>query len=299
MKPSFLKAGDSIIIVATAKKIVRDEIIGAIQEIESWGLNVVLGPNLYAQDRQFAGTIEQRTSDLQWAIDHPTAKAVLFARGGYGTVHLIDNLNWSRFKQSPKWLCGFSDLTVLHNHVSRNLGIESMHCTMPIFFKDGMKNEGSESLKNALFGKHHEISFPPNHLNKIGNSTGKLVGGNLSVLLSIAGSSSDFDPDGKILFLEDLTEYFYHLDRMMWQLKRSVKLESLAGLVVGQFTEMVDNPIPFGKTAYEIIFDAVCEYNYPVAFGAPIGHVSHNEVVFMHNEAKLEISGTQSTLHFS
>lgn len=299
MKPLFLQAGDTVAIIATAKKIKPGEIDGAIHEIESWGLNVICGPNLYSEDRQFAGTIEQRTSDLQWAIDHPKAKAVLFARGGYGTVHLIDNLDWTHFKQSPKWLCGFSDLTVLHNHVSKNLDIETMHSTMPIFFKDGIKNEGSESLKKALFGNHQEILFTPNNLNKTGSAEGKLVGGNLSVLLSISGSASDFDPNGKILFLEDLTEYFYHLDRMMWQLKRSGKLESLAGLVVGQFTEMIDNPIPFGKTAYEIILDAVSEYQYPVAFNAPIGHVSHNEVVFMNNDARLEVSDSQSTLFFS
>lgn len=298
MKPAYLKQGDSVAIVATAKKIQQGEIDGAINLIESWGLKVKLGANLYNADRQFSGTVEQRLTDLQWAIDAPEIKAVLFARGGYGTVHLVDHLDWTMFQSNPKWLCGFSDLTVLHSHVQNLIGVETLHSSMPIFFKDGQPNLGSDSLKKALFGEHSIVEWNPHSLNRTGEAKGQLVGGNLSVLYSISGSKSEVNTDGKILFLEDLTENLYHLDRMMMQLKRSGKLSNLAGLVVGQFTEMIDNTIPFGKTFEQIILDAVLEYSFPVAFNAPIGHVDHNEAVFYGRSTFLIVNETESKLEF-
>lgn len=298
MRPPYLKHGDTVAIVATAKKIQPGEIDGALELIKSWGLNVVLGPHLYSEDHQFSGTALQRIADLQWAIDHQECKAVIFARGGYGTVHLVDAIDWSSFQKQPKWLCGFSDLTVIHSHIQSLFDIETLHSSMPIFFKNGQANLGSESLRKALFGEQHAIEWNAHSLNRLGSAEGKTVGGNLSVLYSISDSRSDVETDGKILFLEDLTEYFYHLDRMMMQLKRSGKLENLAGLVVGQFTEMIDNPISFGKTAEEIILNAVSEYQYPVAFNAPIGHVVHNEAVYNGRLTGFSVSKTSSRIQF-
>jgi muramoyltetrapeptide carboxypeptidase len=280
MKPPFLTKGDKVALVATAKKLDPNQVDGAMNEIRSWGLEVCEGANLYAAQNQFAGTDQQRAADLQWALDQPDIKAVIFARGGYGTARIIDNINWTSFSKSPKWLCGFSDLTVLHSHVLQNLGIETLHSTMPIFFKDGTKNPGSESLRLALFGQHQSIRFDPHPLNQLGTAKGLLVGGNLSVLYSISNTSSQLNYNDKILFIEDLTENLYHLDRMMMQFKRAGHLSNLQGLVVGQFTDMEDNAIPFGKTVEEIIMDAVSGFDYPVAFNAPIGHVANNLACF-------------------
>lgn len=284
-------------VVATAKKLEPGQIDGALDHIRSWGLEVVCGSHLLSSDGIFAGTDDQRAADLQWALDDPSIRAVIFARGGYGTARIIDKIDWSMFSKQPKWLCGFSDLTVIHAHIQHNLSIESLHSTMPIFFKDGRKNAGSESLRNALFGKAQPLNWPAHDLDRNGAASGMLVGGNLSVLDSIIGSSSDGDWNGKILFIEDLTEYLYHLDRMLLQFKRAGRLKGLAGLIVGQFSEMMDNETPFGMNAYQIIRQAVEEYSFPVAFNAPIGHVSDNAAVihggavtFSSNEAGNKLS---------
>jgi len=298
IRPSYLNKGDKVAIVATAKKIELGQIDGAIREIKSWGLQVVIGPNLYAVDRQFAGTDDQRRQDLQWAMDEPDIKAVLFARGGYGTARILDDLNWSKFLKSPKWLCGFSDLTALHSHVNRHLQVETLHATMPIFFKDGVPNEGSESLRKALFGPESTLNWPADALNRTGSAEGELVGGNLSVLYSIMGTPSQMDFSGKLLFLEDLTENLYHIDRMIMQMKRAGHLAQLRGLIVGQFTEMTDNAVPFGKSAEEIILDAVSAYDYPVAFDAPIGHVEVNMAVFHGRKSGLIIDQISSGINY-
>jgi muramoyltetrapeptide carboxypeptidase len=289
VRPRYLKKGDKVAIVATAKRLNENEIDGAIREIESWGLEVICGPNLYAVYHQFAGTDEQRASDLQWAIDHEEISAVIFARGGYGTARIIDSIDWEIFQSNPKWLCGFSDLTVLHSHVNQHLKIETLHSTIPIFFKDGMANAGSESLRKTLFGLNETMIWDAHLLNRTGTADGEIVGGNLSVLYSIMSTPSQMDFNGKILFLEDLTENLYHIDRMIRQLKRSGALSDLKGLVVGQFTEMVDNSTPFGKSAEEIIFEAVSEWTYPLAFDAPIGHVVENISAIHGANAELKV----------
>ena len=296
VRPKYLKKGDVVAIVATAKKLYKSEIDGAIQEIESWGLKVLCGPNLYSECNQFAGSDEQRAHDLQWAIDHSDVKAVIFARGGYGTTRIIDSIDWSSFQSNPNWLCGFSDLTVLQSHVNRNLAIETLHSTMPIFFKDGESNAGSESLRDSLFGLSQPLTWDAHPLNKYGTVSGEIIGGNLSVLYSIMATTSQMDFRGKILFLEDLTENLYHIDRMMMQLKRSGVLSSLKGLVIGGVTEMEDNSVPFGMSAEEIILDTVSEWNYPVAFNAPIGHVVDNRAVAVGSCMSLAISSHKSIL---
>lgn len=277
-------------VVATAKCLPEGEIDGALQLIESWGLQVQKGRYLHAQDLLFAGSDAQRAADLQWALDHPEVKAVIFARGGYGTARIIDRIDWTGFINQPKWLCGFSDLTVLHSHVSKHWNIETLHSTMPIFFKDGNAHVGANSLQKALFGESNGLSWERHAMNRKGEATGRLIGGNASVLYSIASTPSAADWSGTILFLEDLTEYLYHLDRIMMQFKRAGQLERLAGLVVGQFTDMEDGSPSFGKTAQEIIWDAVKEYGYPVAFDAPIGHVEQNFAVFHGRESKLNVA---------
>ncbi|MBT3647953.1 MAG: LD-carboxypeptidase [Flavobacteriales bacterium] len=297
-RPNYLKTGDKIAIVASAKKIEDGQINGALKQIESWGLEVVLGSSIHRSDRQFAGTDEERIADLQKALDNPEIKAVIFARGGYGTARIIDQVDWNQFKKNPKWLCGFSDLTVLHSHVNRNLGIETLHSSMPIFFAEGAANKGSESLKKALFGQLEGLVWESHSLNRPGHTEAIIVGGNLAVLHSISGSNSEPEYSGKILFLEDLTEYLYHLDRTMMFMKRAGHLENLSGLVVGQFTEMMDNPIPFGKTVEEIILEAVSDYDYPVAFNAPIGHVENNQAVYSGRIGALIVSDEGARLDY-
>ncbi len=276
--PPFLNAGDTIGIVAPARKINLDELHTAITLFESWGLKIELSPNLFKIENQFAGTDVERAADFQYLINNPEIKAIICARGGYGTVRMVDLINWDTFKQQPKWVIGYSDVTVLHNHINKNINTATLHATMPL----GMDTENIEkiaaqnSIKNILFGKLPHYHLPQHHLNKQGNASGIFVGGNLSVLYSILGSSSFPDAEGKILFIEDLDEYLYHIDRMLQGLKRAGKLQHLAALVVGSMTAMRDNTVPFGKTAEKIIYDIVKPYNYPVYFNFPAGHIDKN-----------------------
>lgn len=289
IQPSYLKKGDKIGIVACARKISREEMAPAIEILKSWGLEVVLGKNVFNADNQFSGTDAERSDDLQTMLDTASVKAIISARGGYGTMRIIDKINFENFKKSPKWLVGYSDITVLHSHI-HTLGIETIHATMPINFnKDA---DALETLRKALFGEKISYEIDSHSLNRKGVAEGELVGGNLSLLYALTGSASDIDTSGKILFIEDLDEYLYHIDRMMMNLKRSGKLSRLAGLVVGGMTDMKDNAIPFGKTAEEIILDAVKEYNYPVCFRFPAGHVDKNFALYLGRTVKLEISGT-------
>jgi muramoyltetrapeptide carboxypeptidase len=285
--PPYLKKGDKIGIAASARKVSIDELEPAISAFKSWGLEVVLGKNVFQSQDQFAGTDQERAEDLQTLLDDPSIKAIIGARGGYGTLRIIDRLHFDGLKRHPKWIVGFSDITVLHAHI-HNLGIETLHAKMLInFTKDEVS---SQTLKQALFGVLHEHEAPPHALNRKGIAEGQLVGGNLSLLYAIAGSVSDMDTQGKILFIEDLDEYLYHVDRMMMNLKRSGKLDALAGLVVGGMSDMKDNKIPFGKNAEEIILDAVKEFDYPVCFQFPAGHVDTNQALYLGRKVRLEVS---------
>jgi muramoyltetrapeptide carboxypeptidase len=283
--PQYLRPGDKIGIVAPARKIVLGEIQAAIKTFEDLGLEVVLGHNLLKSNHQFSGTDAERAEDLQILLDRPDIKAIIAARGGYGTLRIIDMLDFTTFKKHPKWMVGYSDITVLHAHI-QSFGIESLHATMPInFYKNGPDDPAVTSLINALFGKHISHNYIPaganKQLNRTGACKGELVGGNLSILYSLSGSLSDLNTKGKILFIEDLDEYLYHIDRMMHQLDRSGKLKDLKGLIVGGMTQMKDNTIPFGRTAEEIIFDSVKKYDYPLCFDFPAGHVADNKALIM------------------
>ena len=286
--PEFLHQGDTIGIVATARKIDIATLQPAIKLLEGWGLHVVLGKTIGKDDHQLAGPDWMRATDLQEMLDNPKIKAIWGAKGGYGTVRIIDRIDFTRFKQQPKWIIGFSDMTVLHSHLN-NMGIETLHAMMAISAATAAP-ETIESLRKALFGDKLEYHVPAHPFNKSGKAKAELVGGNLSVLYSIMGSKSEIDYKGKILFIEDLDEYLYHIDRMMMNLKRTGKLSELAGLIVGGMTEMKDNPIPFGKTAEEIIHDTVKEYNYPVVYGFPAGHIPNNYPLVFGREATLNVT---------
>jgi len=291
----YLNNGDKIAIVATARKISSKEIQPAIQNLKAWGLQVVLGDHIYSSDHQFAGTDEERTQDLQQMLDDDSIRAILIARGGYGTVRIIDKLDFSAFVKNPKWIIGYSDVTVLHSHIHTNFGIETLHATMPLNFNTASEQTVS-SLKKALFGDKQEYEFKTGPLSRKGEASGLLVGGNLSILYSLTGTASDIDTTNKILLIEDLDEYLYHVDRMMMNLKRSGKLDNLSGLIAGTLSDMNDNEIPYGKTAEEIVFDAVKEYNYPVVFGFPAGHTKENLALVLGRETAVTVGETTTLL---
>jgi muramoyltetrapeptide carboxypeptidase len=293
--PAYLKKGDTVAIIATARKISEEEIKPAIAFLESYGLKVICGKHLYKTDNQFAGLDAQRASDLQWALNNKEIGAIIIARGGYGTVRLLEHIDFTEFKKHPKWLVGYSDVTVLHSAIHR-LGIASLHATMPLNFSKN--KEATKSLLDALFGAHERIELEPHFFNKTGKAIGELVGGNLSLLFTLSGTSYDIDTSNKILFIEDLDEYLYHVDRMMMQLKLSGKLKNLKALVIGGMTDMKDNVIPFGKTEEDIILDAIKEYNYPVCFDFPAGHIDRNLALYFGRTVELNVQSQNVSLKF-
>lgn len=294
-RPQYLKEGDRVAIAAPARKITPDELLPAVKLLESWGLEVELPEHLYDSDNQFAGSDKTRAKLLQKLLDDPEVRAIFCARGGYGTVRIIDALDWSRFVQSPKWIVGYSDVTVLHSHIHRNTGIETLHATMAIDIPADATEKpyrSTVSMKQALWGGTMQYRSPAHALNRDGAAEGVIVGGNLSILYSLCGSRSDIDTAGKILFIEDLDEYLYHIDRMMMNMKRSGHLSNLAGLVVGRLSNMHDNAVPFGRTAEEIVREAVEEYDYPVCFDFPAGHIgTDNVAIVMGHRIRLEVDG--------
>jgi len=292
--PNKIKVGDKIGLISTARKITMTEIQPAIDILKSWGLKIVLTDSLFYEDHQFSGTIPQRTTALQLMIDDPSINAILCARGGYGTVQIIDSVNFSNLRKNPKWLIGYSDVTVLHSHLNK-YGISSLHATMPINFKNNSKDT-LLSLKKILFEKKNFISCSTNSLNRLGRVQAEIVGGNLSIIYSLIGSESDLNTDGKILFIEDIDEYLYHLDRMMINLKRNNKFKHLKGMIIGGMTDMKDNNIPYGKSAYEIIFSHVKEHNFPICFGFPSGHLTDNRSIILGINSLLNIEENNVSL---
>ncbi|MWB96348.1 LD-carboxypeptidase [Flavobacterium sp. GA093] len=295
--PPYLKAGDSIMIVAPAGFLSDStEIDQGVELAKSWGLNVKLGKNLFKKHNHFAGTDPERLEDLQDALDNKNIKAIWCSRGGYGTVRIVDELDFSNFKKNPKWIIGFSDITTLHEHVHR-LGFASIHGTMP----GGMRRatpEAKETLYKSLFGLELSYEVPANVLNKLGTSKGVLIGGNLSIIMSMLGSNSDIDPKGKILFIEDVGEDLYRVDRMMYTLKRNGFLKDLKGIIVGDFDYNADENILFGGTQREIILNAVKEYDYPVIFDFPAGHIRNNHALTFGKKVKLESNATTAVLSY-
>jgi muramoyltetrapeptide carboxypeptidase len=292
--PAYLKAGDKVAITCPAKKLPGD-VKDAIKLLESWGLEVVLGETVTASFHQYAGTDELRAKDLQRFLDDSSIKAIFAARGGYGTVRIIDLLDFAEFIKTPKWIVGFSDITVLHSHIYANYQIQSIHGQMPLSIPDATRHS-LETLRKALFGDVLEYNYKSDALNIPGEARGILVGGNLSILISVSGSVSEVDYDDKILFIEDVGEYLYSLDRMMWNLKRAGKLKDLKGLIAGGFTGLKDFDIPFGKTAEEIIYEHVKDYGYPVCFNFPAGHISDNHTLVLGRNLDLIVHEERVTI---
>ncbi len=293
--PPYLKKGDTIAIVATARKNIEDNLQPAISWLHNWGLEIVVGKTIGLDHNQLAGTDEERASDFQAQLDNPNIKAIWCVRGGYGTVRMIDLLDFTKFKKNPKWIIGFSDVTVLHSHLN-NLGFVSIHGIMPVSAK--ATEEAKESLRKALFGEPLEYTVPCDQMNRYGMAKGELVGGNLSILFSLLGSPSAVNCDAKILFIEDLDEYLYHIDRMMMNLKRNGCLENLKGIIVGGMTKMHDNEIPWGKNALEIIDEVTKQYNIPIIYNFPAGHMADNHALILGKQVTLEANDLESKVIF-
>jgi len=288
--PPYLKKGDKVAITCPAKKL-PNPMTDAVTLLQSWGLEVVLGETLNLSFHQFAGDDDQRAQDLQRFIDDDSIKAIIAARGGYGTIRMIDKVDFSRVAQKPKWLVGFSDITLLHTHLYTNFNIQSIHGQMPVNIPDASA-KSLESLRKALFGEEISYEFNSHALNRNGVAEGVLIGGNLSLLAAVAGSVSDLDYNNKILFIEDVGEYLYAIDRMIRMLDRAGKLKNLAGLIVGGFTGIKDNDIPFGQTLEQIILDVVDKYDYPVCFDFPAGHIPNNMSLVFGSVTKLVVNGS-------
>lgn len=295
--PPSIKPGSKIRIVSPAGKIDKKYVLPVVKWLEEQGYCVELGKHVFDQHYQFAGTDEQRLGDLQLAMDDPECDVILCSRGGYGTVRIIDKLDFTRFLEKPKWLIGFSDITILHACLN-NYEVPTIHGAMPRYFFDdnGNPNENLDSLIKMLRGEDIGYSFQGTERNRKGIAKAELVGGNLSIISSLQGTLYDLDTEGKILFLEDIDEFLYHTDRMILQLKLSGKLDNLAGLILGDFTDMKDNESPFGMTVHEIISEAVKDFNYPVCFGFPAGHDKKNLALMFGKEWEMNVGNDATTL---
>ena len=289
--PPPLKHGDKIGIAAPARKISKAELQTALDVFERWGLNVVFAENLFKSHHQYAGTDAERVDGMQQLLDDESVRAIVCARGGYGTVRITDALDFAQFIKNPKWIAGYSDITVLHSHLNRQLQTETLHCTMPVNFPANTP-DAIESMRKALFGETLRYHVTPHPFNRCGTASGELVGGNLSVLYALSASPSEICTDKKILFLEDLEEYLYHIDRMMVQLRRGGKLENLAGMIVGAMDKMNDNAIPFGKQAYDIVAEHAALYGFPLCFGFPAGHIDDNRALVLGRKIELKVTET-------
>lgn len=294
--PPYLQKGDTVAIVSTARKNIDDNLKPTINLLEGWGLKVKMGNTIGLDYYQLAGTDEQRAADFQEQMDNPNIKAIWCVRGGYGTVKIIDKLDFTKFKQNPKWIIGFSDVTVLHSHLNR-IGIESIHGTMPVSIARAT-DEAKNSLCSVLFGDKLHYTLECDALNHNGIAKGELVGGNLSILYSLLGSESAIDCEDKILFIEDLDEYLYHVDRMMMNLKRNGCLSSLKGIIVGAMTDMKDNDIPWGRNALEIIEDTVKGLNIPIIYNFPAGHIRDNRALIFGRQVSIEVNDKESKVVF-
>ncbi len=287
----YLKKGDKIAIVCPAKKLPKNIDFG-IAMLKEWGLEVVIGNTVNGAYHQFSGTDSERASDLQQYLDDKSVKAIIAARGGYGTIRIIDELDFTIFNECPKWLIGFSDITILLSHALAKLNVQSIHGQMPYTFEDSTP-EALESLHKTLFGEEVIYEYESSVDCRNGDTEGILIGGNLSLLIAVEGSESEMDYTDKILFLEDVGEHEYSIDRMMRLLKRAGKLANLKGLIIGAFNEISEEKISFGQTPEEIIWDLVKEYNYPVCFNFPTGHINDNRALVLGKSVSLKVNNNK------
>ena len=299
ISPGFLKKGDTIGIAAPARSVSEEIITGAENVFRSWGLEIYRGKNLSGKFNQCSGTEQQRLDSLQEIIDNKDIKAIICAGGGYGSIHLIDKLKVENLKKYPKWLTGFSDITLLHFLFLGKGEVQTLHATMPVKFKKNTESKKSiASLYNALFGKQLIYRIGSSPYNRIGRSKGIVIGGNLSILYSLLGTPYDIDFTGKILFIEEVDEYLYHIERMMYSLKLAGKFNNLKGLIVGNISKVHDNDIPFGKNEYEIICDIIKEYDFPVIFGFPAGHEKLNLALYLGKEAEINVQHNEAIIGY-
>jgi muramoyltetrapeptide carboxypeptidase len=302
-KPPYLKPGDTIGITSPAGYITLEELKPAIAIMESWGYKIKVGAAIGKRDFTRGGTEMERANDLQQMLDDPKIKAIMCGRGGYGSIGIVDKLNWTKFKVNPKWVIGFSDITILHSHIHRNCQVASIHSKMCNSFPDNWNNaepiqiQTINSIRDALSGKQMKYTAVPNTQNKTGVAEGVLIGGNLKTLETLSGTASDINTTGKILFVEDTFEYLYSIDRMFWNLKRTGKLKGLKGLIIGGFNTKPDDPgEEFGRTLYEIVLDKVKDYHYPVCFDFPVGHQRANFALKCGVKHKLTIEKEKALL---
>lgn len=294
--PEYLKKGDKVAIVCTARFVEVLQLQEAIELLKSWGLQVVLGPSIGKKDHQFGGTDSERAEDLQQQLDDTEIKAIWIAKGGYGTARILDKLNFDLLEKHPKWIIGYSDITVLHLKLQQ-LGIASLHSDMPVDICSKSQNTRL-SLQQSLFGKTYHINYLSNFKNQTGVVEGELVGGNLSVIYSVLGTKDLPDFKNKILFIEDLDEYLYHIDRMLLNLSRNGILSEICGLIIGGMSSIHDNSIPFGKSAYEIIEFYTLNLNIPVAYDFPAGHLEENLALTLGRNVRLRVEGKSVNLQY-
>ncbi|MFN8252408.1 MAG: LD-carboxypeptidase [Ferruginibacter sp.] len=302
--PPYLKKGDVIGITCPAGFISMEDVMPAVSRMQEWGFAVKMGNTVGKKDFTFGGTDEERLNDFQQMLDDKEVKAIMCARGGYGAVRITDKIDFRKFAVSPKWVIGFSDITVLHAHIHKNFGVATIHSKMCNSFPsdwskaDAVQTDTIESIKKSLYGDIMEYSATANEKNKPGSAMGILVGGNLKTIESLAGSKSDISTDGKILFVEDTGEYLYSIDRMFWNLKRSGKLSRLKGLIVGGFKiKAADTPDDeFGKSLQDIVLEKIQEYNYPVCFDFPVGHQKNNYALKCGSRHLLTVTAAGSSL---
>ena len=296
--PPYLQKGDTIGLICPAGAMPAEKTSECIRVLnEEWDFTTKVGKTIGTEFNYFSGTDEERLNDFQEMLDDEEVKAILCARGGYGMTRIIDKIDFSKFEKKPKWIIGFSDITVLHSHLYSNYYISSIHGPMAnAFNNEEYKNEYVQSLRNVLEGKKQKYNCPVHEFNKKGEGIGELVGGNLTLLAHLVGTDSDIKTKGRILFLEDTGEYLYNIDRMMYQLKRSKKLSKLAGLIIGGFTENKDTERPFGQSVYEIIRDIVKEYDYPVCYGFPVSHEKENYALKIGIGYKLKVTKSKVVL---
>lgn len=290
----YLNQGDLVYITAPAKAIEREYIVFAQEILEQKGYKVLLSEHCLGQYNYFSGSDEERLSDFQFGLDHPEVKAILCARGGYGCVRIVDRIQWAGFIREPKWIIGFSDVTVFHQRIQR-FGIQSIHASMPLNFQTN-SSLALDSLFNAIEGKGLSITCPSTAHNKNGQVQGKLVGGNLSILYSLLGTDDQIDFTDTILFIEDLSEQLYHIDRMFYALAKANVLNKIKGLIIGGMTDMKDTAVPFGKTLEELILDHFHYRNIPICFNFPAGHIDDNRALVFGSQYGLEVNSSQTTL---
>nr|WP_083573309.1 LD-carboxypeptidase [Winogradskyella jejuensis] len=302
IQPPYLKAGDTVAIVAPSGilKSREGEVQQAVSLLKSWGLNAVIGKHVFSKDNHFAGTDEQRCEDFQNALDDPRISAIWCARGGYGTVRILDKLDFTKFKKNPKWLIGYSDITALHNQF-HNQGFQSLHALMCVSLTKDLSEiqETVDTFKSAIFGDPENYVFEGSKYNREGTTEGILVGGNLTMLHTMLGSETSIDTSGKILFIEEIGEYKYHIDRMLQSLKRAGYFKNLKGLIVGDMSKLRKNTTLWGTSVEQLVLDALAEYDFPIAFNMPAGHEQDNRALVLGKTIELKVGKDKSLVIFS